>query len=329
MDRSQITPEIRDRACQEKLGGETYTNLSRKYGVSERAVKRWMSNFRQRPTRTTQQPVRQASFEPHLPDPDPIAGGPSLPNPVFQDFKPYTDCRTGMWLTLGDVHLPFHDKKTVELAVEMARKNNAVGVLLNGDILDCHQVSSHDKDRDALDYVDEIDIGKQFMQWLRSRLPRAQIIYKYGNHEMRTERYISQRAPAISGLEGVNIESWLHLRDFGIEWVQDKRPVMLGSLPVLHGHEYAGSGGVNPARWLFLRTFTTAMTGHFHRQSSHMTRGLNQRPVGVWSHGCACFLYPKYCPLNEWSNGYAFVDVARDNSSFHVELQRVVDGRVM
>lgn len=274
-----------------------------------------------------QQPAGPHFMPARLPEPSESAGGPRLPDPVKLDYKPVYIDGPGLWVVLGDVHLPFHDKRTVELAVEYARERNAAGLLLNGDILDSHEVSDHEKDRDALSYADELEVGRQFMAWVRSRLPRTRIVYREGNHEQRVQRYVFQRAPAIAGLEGLNVRSWLNLKDHGIEWVQDKRVVYLGKLATIHGHEYRGGGGVSPARWLMLRAYTSAMCGHFHRASFHGTKGLNPKPIGIWSHGCACYLHPAYAPLNEWTHGFASVELAPDGT-FHVENKMVIDGRL-
>ncbi len=278
----------------------------------------------------SESPVTSSSapnWQPQLPEPAPSAGGLTLPDPLPLSYDPFDTELNGSWLVMGDTHIPYHDKCTIELAVEEARKRNVVGVLLNGDILDSHEVSHHERDRDALTYVDEIKLGQQFLAWLRSRLPSARIIFKEGNHDARVDRYVFERAPALVGLEGVNLRSFLKLKDYGVEWVGDKRIVMLGKLPVIHGHEYRGGGGVNPARWLFLRAVTTSMCNHFHRASEHHQRGLNQKLHGVWSLGCACYLYPRWMPLNEWGHGVAFVGVEK-GGEFEVANKRVINGRM-
>ena len=276
----------------------------------------------------TPQPA-QSTPEIELPTPIPAGGGPDLPAPQHREYKPFEVREAGQWLVLSDVHLPYHDPTTIKIAVAEARKRNVAGVLLNGDLLDSHEVSDHEKDRDALDYRDELLMGQQFLAWLRGQLPRARIVYKEGNHEQRVSRYVIQRAPALDGIEGVNLPGFLSLAKHGVEWVDDKRVVQLGRLPVLHGHEYRGGGGVNPSRWLFLRSISTAMCGHFHRTSEHHQRGLNHTVHGVWSLGCACYLHPRYAPLNEWNHGFAFVTIHDSQGMFHVENRRVLNGALV
>jgi hypothetical protein len=61
----------------------------------------------------------------------------------------------------------------------------------------------------------------------------------------------------------------LKLDEKGIELVTDRKPVKIGKLTVLHGHELNGSGGVNPARATFLKTIDNVLIGHVHRSSQH------------------------------------------------------------
>ena len=258
-----------------------------------------------------------------------------IPKPHFSDFpaahktgyKPFVISDPGSWLILCDVHVPCHDEATIRAAVADAKKSKAVGVIINGDFLDCHELSDHEKDPSAPRYVHEVEAGIQLLAWLRSELPGARIIYKLGNHEERLQRYVMARAAAFIDLEAVTIAGMLRFKDFDIEEVRDKRVINLGKLHVVHGHEYRGGGGVMPARWLYLRTRSRAMCGHFHRTSDFHARNIGQAHEAAWSVGCACDLHPSYAPLNEWNNGYAMVDLEKDGS-FSVRNVRVIEGKV-
>lgn len=251
----------------------------------------------------------------------------SFPNPLSKPFIPFLITDSGQHLIISDVHVPSHDRKTVELAVANGRANNVKSVILNGDFLDCHDLSDHDKDQSAPRYNEEIAMGRQLLRWLRKQLPKATIYYKHGNHEERFARYVYGRAPALFDLEFANIASLLHFDDLGIIEIKDKRPIHLGKLPVLHGHEYRGGGGVYPARWLFNKSHSSGMCGHFHRTSESHHRDLKQRPAATWTVGCACLLTPNWLPLNEWNNGFALVDVSK-NGEFSVQNLRVIDGKI-
>lgn len=257
-----------------------------------------------------------------------IAAALGLPAPHPERYEPFRIDTPGRWLILSDIHAPYHDRTTLELAVTEAKRRGVVGVLLNGDTLDSHEISSHDKDPGAPRYVDEVETGRKLLEWLRGQFPKARLVLKEGNHEERLSRYIIQRAPALFGLEGIDLPALLHFDEVGAEWVTDKRVIALGKLCVLHGHEYRGGGGVNPARWLYLRAKYVAMCGHFHRSSEHGERNVIGTEERAWSLGCACYLYPRYMPLNSWNLGFAFVDVSQDGA-FSVENKRVFRGAIV
>lgn len=251
-----------------------------------------------------------------------------LPESRPEEYTRYMLDTGGVWLILGDVHLPYHDSGTLLAAVAEAKRRGVTGVLLNGDLLDCHEISDHDKDPKAARYTDEISTGVQFLAWLRGQLPAARIVYKEGNHEERLTRYVLSRAPALFGLDGVNIPAFMKLSDYGVEWVGDRKVIGLGKLSIVHGHEYQGGGGVNPARWLYLRARSVAMCGHFHRVSEHHETDIRGRASGSWSVGCACFLSPRYRPLNDWSHGFAIVESYNDGW-FRVENRRIIQGKTV
>lgn len=602
--------------------------------------------------------IQPATTQIFLPEPATVAGGPALPDPVELNFEPIHVDTPGTWLLLMDVHMPYHDRRTVELAIDEARRRGVVGVLLNGDILDCAEVSEHERDPDSLDLADEIRVGRQFLGWLRSRLPAARVIYKEGNHECfddqteiltnsgwrhhadigpdslvasynaasgmvefakplsiirrphagemmrlrtrgqdlcvtpnhrmlyrpggsgpngkwridpfeemalgdnravfvaagasgkpdadisddairiaawvltdgslkhpsnvviyqrsekvhlitdildrlgwphwvkvrnrkvaaicgrklikepqpqcevflragpgspselirrmihdksrlpawvhdlsdrqfsvflssfvdgdgsrhkqfptswmvyglkpmmddlqaacfshgwraslsryrvkdwrlnvtphqtiavdrigrrvgrewyegtvwcvtthndtvvvrrngrisvtgncRLPRYILKNAPALFALQGVGLHAWLGLSETGIEWVPDKKVIQLGKLNVIHGHEYRGGAGssVNPARGLYLKARSVALCGHHHRTSEHHARNIRDQHEAAWSVGCACYLHPRWLPLNDWNLGFAFVHVEPDGN-FMVENRRVLNGKIV
>jgi predicted phosphodiesterase len=253
-----------------------------------------------------------------------------LPAPVDKAYTPFAIDTPGTWLILSDVHLPFHDRRVVELAVTSATKSGARGVLLNGDILDSHELSTFDKTPEDPRYVDEIKAGKQFLAYFRDRLPKARIVYKDGNHEERLISYLTRRAPALFGLELLSLPSLLEFKTFGVEHVSDRRVIQLGRLNVVHGHEYRPNitAPVNPARGLFLRAKASAICGHLHQTSEHHEPTIAGKPLGCWSVGCACQLNPQYSPLNRWNHGFALVDVDA-GGGFSVRNLRVLNGKTV
>lgn len=253
-----------------------------------------------------------------------------LPPAVPQHYSPlYIDC-PGWWLLLSDLQIPFQQNQAIIAAIKEGQKQKPKGIILNGDILDCHELSDYDRDPDMPRYKEERKLGIQFLDYVRDKFPRATIIYKDGNHEERLQRYMIKRAPALYGLQLVNTKTILELEKFGIQHVGDKRVIKLGKLNVLHGHEYTErqlAAPVNPARGLYLRTKANAISGHWHQSSEHNEASIDT-PKACWSTGCLCQLTPAYRPLNKWNLGFALVKVDNDGT-FLVRNLRILDGKVI
>lgn len=251
---------------------------------------------------------------------------PSLPPAIERSYQPFQINESGTWFILSDFHLPYHDYKAVEGAITIARRHRNPNILLNGDVMDFHEMSDFDKDPSAPRYVAERECGLQFFAYLRNRFRKSRIIYKAGNHEEHLDRYVIRRAPALFGLEQVQLPTLMRLKDFGIEWVTDKRVVRLGRLNVIHGHEYrfSISNPVVPARGLFNRAHASVLGGHFHQTTEHHEPTITGKPIGAWSTGCLCNLYPQWMPQNKWNHGAARVEIGRDGA-FNVFNFRIID----
>ncbi len=256
---------------------------------------------------------------------------PQLPEAVDKTNQLLNLEAAGWWLVLSDVHLPFHDKKTVELAIDEAKKHKVKGVLLNGDILDQHELSRFEKSPSDPRYVDEIKMGRQFLAYLRYHLPRARIVWKDGNHEERLFSYLVSKAPALFGLDVITLPLLLDFARYKVaDYVSDRKVIQMGKLNVIHGHEYrpAIQAPVNPARGLFLRAKSASLCGHFHQTSEHHETNIVGKQQGSWSVGCACGLSPYYMPLNKWCHGFALVRIY-GQGDFEVRNLRVINGAVV
>jgi predicted phosphodiesterase len=267
---------------------------------------------------------------PPLPTPRQERDSPdaSFPDARKQAYDPFRVDQAGHWLLLPDPHVPDHDRVTLELAVKEGKRRKLAGLIFTGDTLDTHDLSEHEKDPDAPPFPEELRIGEQLVAWFRGQFPKIPFVFKEGNHEERMQRFIHKRAKELRGLRGLSIAEQLRLDNYGAEWVGEKRVIELGRLSVIHGHEYHGSGGQNPAKWLHAKAHSVAICGHFHRTSNFRDRNIRGKPESAWSMGCACYLHPKWMPLNSWNNGFAVVEVARDGG-FQVSNLAVFEGKLV
>jgi predicted phosphodiesterase len=236
----------------------------------------------------------------------------------FENWGPIQFTGPFRALILQDLHIPYHDKRAIMAAIDYGKQRDANLILLNGDIIDFFTLSFWEKDPRKRDLAGEIKTLRTFLESLRAAFPKADLVYKLGNHEERWERYFFVKAPELLGVPEFEIDKILGLRDG--ELIGDKEPIQLGDLNVIHGHEYrfAISNPVNPARGLFLRAKAMALCGHFHQSSQHTEKTVEEKNMATWSAGCLCDLHPDYRPMNNWNHGFAFVTV-HTSGNFEVE----------
>lgn len=256
---------------------------------------------------------------------------PACPPSLAEPWEPYilpTPCRV---LSLSDAHIPYHTPKAIEAAVEFAKREyDPTVLLLNGDWADFYAVSRHQKNPKMRSLKTELGVVEDSLSWLRGVFPKAQRIYKMGNHDERWDHFIWNRAPELWDMDQVRLENILHLDRWGYEMVGDQRPIMAGSLPIFHGHELGKSifSPVNPARGAYLRTAHTVLIGHSHVPSTHAQPDLWQSETTCWSQGCLCDTRPEYARINKWAHGFAVVDVDKAGE-FNLHNFKVTrDGKV-
>jgi predicted phosphodiesterase len=232
-------------------------------------------------------------------------------------------------LIFSDVHIPFHDSVALNAMIKFALDYAPNLVIMNGDIADFYELSRFIRDPRKRNFADEIKTLKAFLEFIRERFKKAEIVFKTGNHEERWQKYLYTRAPAVIGTDIWEYSKLMDTDKLSIKIVQDKRIIMLGELPVIHGHEFIRSPNspVNPARGIFLKGTHTAICGHWHQVSSHSTRTLLDKPVKTWSVGCLCGLHPEWARINNWSHGFATVDSS--NGSFNVNNYSITNGVIM
>lgn len=235
----------------------------------------------------------------------------------------------GRWGVVADIHAPYHDSEAVSSAVAYLKRIDPVGLVILGDLVDHYQISIYQPDPRQRRLADEVRTTREFLRYLRAQFPKARLVWKEGNHEERLENYLRLRAPELLGLDVIDLPQLYECDKLGCETVRDKRPLALGSLILLHGHEYkfAISNPVNPARGLFLRSKANALCGHFHQRSQHSERNLAGKVISCWSVGCLCELHPRFLPLNNWCHGLALVEIDR-TGAFQVENKIIINGTV-
>ena len=231
---------------------------------------------------------------------------------------------------LSDVHLPYHNIEALTCAISYLKKEKVDAVLLNGDTMDCHQLSRFIRDPKKRDFKYELDTLKAFVEVIEKQL-KAKIFFKIGNHESRYEKFLMEKAHELKGIEEFEFSNIIKSRAKGIEIIESNRFMKLNDLNGIHGHEYIGgiSAPVNVARGLYMRGKVSAFQGHNHSTSEHSETDMNGKITTTWSIGCLSELHPAYMPLNKWNWGCAMVELDSNGKDYQFYNKRIFNGKIL
>jgi predicted phosphodiesterase len=168
----------------------------------------------------------------------------------------------GVIVVGSDAHIWPGEKTTALKAfLNVIRNLKPKQVHLNGDVFDGAKISRHPKIgflEKAPDVHQEIDACKEALAEIEDAAGKAELIWEFGNHDMRFEGFLAAHAAQYEGVEG------LHLKDHFPRWnacwsthINADKP---GHMVIKHrikGGKYDVSNNVMAAH-------THTVTGHTH-----------------------------------------------------------------
>jgi predicted phosphodiesterase len=260
---------------------------------------------------------------------EPITPIKQIPASSAREFSPFIMDGVSKVAIFSDIHVPYHTPQAIECAVKRAMDEDVDGIILNGDTIDCHSLSTFVRDPRFRNFKEERDTANELLAYLRERFPDARIVWRDGNHEDRYGNYMMTKAPEVFGMDEFAFDNLFAFDEYDIEYVTDKRIIMVGGLAVMHGHEFfkGFAPPVNPARGAYLKAKQSCMVGHHHRTSEHTETALDGSITTTWSVGCLSDLHPAYSPYNSYNHGAAIIQL--DGDEFHVHNYRIVNGRAL
>ena len=124
-----------------------------------------------------------------------------------------------LYAILGDLHGPFIDERAINLAFDIFEDLGVTHIILNGDILDFYNINAHGPKDPAVqtNLEDEFFWGQEFLSNLKKRFKDVEIIYIFGNHEFRLDRFVMANCPAFMNF--LKLEKMLELDKLGIHWL--------------------------------------------------------------------------------------------------------------
>lgn len=246
--------------------------------------------------------------------------------PVEQFTIPTSITKLGI---LSDVHIPEHDIEALTVAIRDLQNEGIDGLLLNGDILDMHQVSRHFKDPGKARIKKEFELGLQFIESIKKAFPGIPIYFKEGNHEKRWPTWLRSRAIEIWDDEEYTIPNKLRLGENQITWIPNNQPIKYGNLWIIHGNEITGNSRVSPAHAVSLRAHESTLTGDKHRSDKrHVKHQLSGNITSYYTLGCLCGLRADYLPNNDWMHGFGIAYV-NSQGNISVDVKEIHNGRIL
>lgn len=168
-------------------------------------------------------------------------------------------------LVLPDLHAPYHNRAGFALFLKVARALKFYYLVSIGDFYDCYCVSRYvkhpNKERNL---YEELQLGQTLCLNELDRIPFEQRIITLGNHDVRPDLYLQEKAPEIY-TQFVQ-EDWLGFKTRGWKVVNYKDHMMLGKVMLTHEVGETGALAVLNA------VQDNVVTGHDH-QMNYIVRG--------------------------------------------------------
>jgi hypothetical protein len=179
---------------------------------------------------------------------------------------------------INDLHLlPNTPRPIVDLVLDAFEDIAIDRLVINGDLLDFININLHGpKHPDVKSTLqDEILAGREFFEELRDRFPKIHIVFLYGNHEDRLDRFILKNAKVFWDI--CRLEVMLNLEALNVEFYEYNHKYQLENTSLFIQHS-PPSYGVNGARTsLLTKLDENYIFGCSHReQHAAVTTGSGQ-----------------------------------------------------
>lgn len=234
--------------------------------------------------------------------------------------------RPGTYWVTGCAHAPFHNKRMYESTFNFLDKEiDLEGVILDGDILDMHSISRHNKGnvnpagvtldweyKEASKFIDEID------DLIHSKTLNPIKHYLYGNHEMWHSIALKDVNTAkygdalMSPIEGLNLLD----RDYKVQTDYKTAHINFGrNLEINHG-EFVNVHSAKKTIDTYRRSVLYFHTHRYQIYTEGLVGGFNMGWGG--DQNAPVFGYATRAMKNSWVNASALVTLDKEGG-FYVQ----------
>ena len=243
-------------------------------------------------------------------------------------------------MVVSDIHVPYQDKRAVEIMHEFSKDYKPNKIYINGDLVDFYKLSTFDQDPYRKETVkDEVYMARLFLSELRKNNPRSNITFLHGNHENRLQRYL-WRNPELDGLDVLQLKKLLdldkyHIKEVSVDgdyWGKATGHVKQGDAIIMHGDnrlngastsKYAGYSVKNT---MLNGSNQSVVMGHIHR-GAVIHHSTPYRTLTGVEGGCLC----KIPGTANWQQGFVTFETEKGknhNYQFHhIEHGKLIEGK--
>jgi hypothetical protein len=233
-----------------------------------------------------------------------------------------------------DAHHPCVDQLAWQTFLAALREWKPDRLIIIGDFADCLSVSFHPKDpARKVGLKDEIDAVNQAADEVEETgVP--EVDYLEGNHELRLQRYLWEKASELYGL--VSIKDLLRIDRRGWNWIPYRESLTVGKLHFAHD---VGRCGKHTASQSLADYGHSIVMGHSHRAATiynGTVAGERQvaMNVGTLIDIASVDYRHRAMAAREWQHGFGVIHMTSDGVGWCsfvpiIEGRCVVDGRVI
>lgn len=170
-------------------------------------------------------------------------------------------------LVIPDLQIPHHDKKYAYRLMDYAIDSQPDKIIFIGDNVDCTAPAVWNKgtsEEFAGTLQNEFDLWLDLASYLRGSYS-GWVGVHMGNHEKRIEKYLRDKAPALSSLESLKLENLMSLDRLDFERLPDNYDVAPGW--ITHHGDYASLSDIagRSASNYASKVNKSVIMGHTHR----------------------------------------------------------------
>lgn len=250
----------------------------------------------------------------------------------------------GKWhrvLIGSDLHGPYLDRQAYRCFLAAASEFPFDQCILNGDVADFSQLSSHAKKvgayqrefRDDISLEEEIyTIKGEILKPLRKALKKVPVLMRLGNHDTRWLSVAENNPTALVELlksmrkaESLYLEDVLDLARYGVRLSYNWVDTLFGTFTLIHGVKC--SPGVAKANLL---RYGSGTSGHSHRMNC-WTQVMHNKLQGWWESGTLRTVEKvEYLPMGDkpdWAQGFLTLTINKETGTFFCTPHFIINGK--